>query len=77
MVETGPIAVTVYASLWKSYESGVYDGCSYKDNIILNHGVVAEGYGTDEKLGDFYLIRNSWGPTFGEEGYIRLKRDVS
>ena len=33
-------------------------------------------YGTDEKTGeDYWLVRNSWGAAWGEEGYIRLKRD--
>lgn len=41
----------------------------------MNHLVVLEGYGTDEETGeDYYLVRNSWGPRWGEAGYIRLKR---
>jgi len=33
------------------------------------------GYGTDPQLGDYWLIRNSWSPQWGEEGYIRLQRE--
>ena len=32
------------------------------------------GYGTDEKLGDYWLVRNHWGESWGENGYIRLRR---
>jgi cathepsin L len=41
----------------------------------VNHVVVLVGYGTDETLGDFWLIRNSWGTGYGENGYIRLARE--
>jgi len=71
----GPIAVSVDASTWHSYESGVFNGCSYTENIDVNHAVVLVGYGTDDKLGDFWLIRNSWGTGYGENGYIRLARE--
>ena len=41
----------------------------------MNHLVVLEGYGTDPDTGtDYWLVRNSWGPRWGEGGYIRLKR---
>jgi len=71
----GPVTVSVDASTWHNYESGVFNGCSYSDNIDLNHAVVLVGYGTDETLGDYWLVRNSWGTGFGENGYIRLARE--
>ena len=33
------------------------------------------GYGTDAEHGDFWIVRNSWGPEWGENGFIRLKRE--
>jgi cathepsin L len=75
LATVGPLAINVDASTWHTYESGVFDGCSY-DAMDLNHVVVLVGYGTDEATGsDYWLVRNSWSPTYGEGGYIRLKRD--
>ena len=71
----GPVAVAVDASAWNSYESGIFNGCNYTANIDLDHAVVVTGYGTDDTLGDFWLVRNSWGTGYGENGYIRIARE--
>jgi len=71
----GPMVVNVDAAAWKSYESGVFNGCDYSSNIDINHVVVLDGYGSDPVLGDYWLIRNSWGTSYGENGYIRLARE--
>jgi len=73
---TGPLAISVDASAWDSYESGVFDGCN-QTNPDINHAVQLVGYGTDATLGDYWLVRNSWSPSWGEVGYIRLKRSTS
>jgi cathepsin L len=54
----GPLVVNVDASQWGSYSGGVFDGCGY-DNMDLDHLVTLVGYGTDEILGDYWLVRNS------------------
>jgi len=69
----GPIAISVDAGEWGRYSGGVFDGCNQK-NPDIDHAVVLVGYGTDDKLGDYWLVRNSWGPSWGEKGYIRLKK---
>lgn len=37
-----------------------------------NHAVMAVGFGVDEQGQDYYLVRNSWGTGWGEEGYIKV-----
>jgi len=69
----GPLAISVDASVWSDYESGVFDGCN-KANPDIDHAVQLVGFGTDPKLGDFWLVRNSWTFAWGEQGYIRLAR---
>jgi len=73
LTTTGPLAVSVDASTWSFYEEGVFDGCN-QTNPDLDHAVQLVGFGTDAKFGDYWLIRNSWSPSWGEQGYIRLKR---
>eukprot|EP01130_Rhizamoeba_saxonica_P019074 TRINITY_DN9784_c0_g1_i1.p1 TRINITY_DN9784_c0_g1~~TRINITY_DN9784_c0_g1_i1.p1 ORF type:complete len:366 (+),score=91.99 TRINITY_DN9784_c0_g1_i1:34-1131(+) len=69
----GPISISVDASTWHLYESGVFDGCN-QTNPDIDHAVQLVGYGTDDKLGPYWLVRNSWSPVWGEQGYIRLAR---
>jgi len=74
----GPIAVSVDASSWGAYESGIYNGCNQK-NPDIDHLVVLAGYGVDNSNGaipgqKYWLVRNSWSPAWGEKGYIRVAR---
>jgi len=67
----GPVSVTVSAEPWQLYGGGVFKGCSsglFKSNT-LDHGVQAVGY-----TADYWIVRNSWGASWGEEGFIRISR---
>lgn len=73
LYERGPVGVSVAATNWHLYASGVFDHCG-KDSVI-DHAVTLIGYGRDSKSGDlFYLIQNSWGSNWGEGGRIRILR---
>ena len=74
LARTGPVAISVDAAAWHDYDSGVYTGCG-TDTVTLDHNVQMVGYGTDPKTGlDYWLVRNSWGASYGEEGFIRVHR---
>lgn len=74
LVELGPVAVSVSADqTWFMYQRGIMDGCR-KDNPVINHAVVAVGYGVDPSGIGFWELQNSWGRFWGENGHIKLLR---
>uniref|UniRef100_A0A665TPM9 Cathepsin S-like n=1 Tax=Echeneis naucrates TaxID=173247 RepID=A0A665TPM9_ECHNA len=70
----GPIAVGIDATRprFTFYRSGVYNDptCTQK----VNHAVLVVGYGSLSGQ-DYWLVKNSWGTTFGDQGYIRMSRN--
>ncbi|OQU83038.1 senescence-specific cysteine protease SAG39 [Sorghum bicolor] len=69
-----PVSVAVDANNFQFYKGGVMTADSCGTN--LNHAVTAVGYGTAEDGTPYWLLKNQWGSTWGEEGYLRLQRGV-
>ena len=74
-IALGVTSVTIDAdsTLFRNYKSGVitdYDECKTK----LDHAVAAVGYGTTDDGIDYYLVRNSWGSAWGDNGYVKIGR---
>eukprot|EP00066_Takifugu_rubripes_P023646 XP_011612912.1 PREDICTED: cathepsin L1-like [Takifugu rubripes] len=71
----GPITVAIDAShsSFLFYSSGIYEESNCNPNN-LSHAVLLVGYGSEGGQ-DYWLIKNSWGPSWGEGGYMRLIRD--
>ena len=61
------------AGAFSQYQGGIFSGCS--SSAELDHAVVVVGYGTQDGQ-DYWLVKNSWGSSWGEKGFIRVKRGV-
>ncbi len=73
MYQYGPLAVTVAASgSFKAYKHGIYNA---NDGQSINHIVAIVGWNDDE--GGYWIMRNSWGARWGEEGYMRIAYDTN
>ncbi|GAB2280552.1 hypothetical protein Dimus_015178 [Dionaea muscipula] len=77
-VANQPVSVSIDAggTDMQFYSQGVFTG---ECGTELNHGVVAVGYGTTtatDGTTDYWIVRNSWGTGWGENGYIRMQRGI-
>jgi len=68
--KNGPPSVCVAAESWNSYHGGVLTSCPGS----VDHCVQAVGYNTDHNPA-YWIVRNSWGETWGEKGYIYIAMD--
>lgn len=74
----GPIAICIDASSdqFAHYSKGIYfDFNCHNEPNQLDHCVLVVGYGTDEHDREYYIVKNSYGTSWGEGGYFRLPRN--
>jgi cathepsin L len=72
-----PISIAIQASqfVFQFYKSGVITDDSCGSSGDIDHGVLAVGYGTDlETQQPYFLVKNSWGETWGSDGFVKLGR---
>ena len=72
----GPVSVAIEAdkSVFQEYKGGIIKDISC--GTKLNHGVLVVGYGEEDGV-KYWLVKNSWGENWGEDGYVRIMREDS
>ena len=75
-VSRGPVSIAIEADTreFQLYTSGVLTGDACGTN--LDHGVLIAGYGQEDGT-EYWLVKNSWGPSWGDQGYIKIGRSDS
>jgi C1A family cysteine protease len=70
-IANGPTSVTVCAlsPVFQQYTSGIVNDASC--GTQMDHAITAVGYGTEAGV-DYYIVRNSWGASWGDAGYIKI-----
>lgn len=69
-VQLGPVSISADAS-WGPYGGGIFDGCSADPDI--DHAIQLVGYNKENPEEAYWIVRNSWSESWGEDGYIRLR----
>jgi len=72
LMKSGPLAIGINAGPMQLYFGGIMDLPKFLCPASLDHGVSIVGFGSSPK--PYWIIKNSWGATWGEKGYLRIAR---
>jgi C1A family cysteine protease len=80
IVDHGPVSVALCANTaFHGYGGGVFNACTYpkpcnpNTGDPVNHAVTLVGWDDNQGANGVWILRNSWGPTWGENGYMRIE----
>ncbi|XP_064076719.1 procathepsin L-like [Vanessa tameamea] len=76
LANIGPLSIAIDAGVLQQYHGGIIAD-NYCSGSQIDHAVVLVGYGTDENGIKYWVVKNSWGIGFGEQGYFRMQRGVN
>ena len=68
------VGMDASANAFQLYSSGVYAPATCS-STSLDHGVAVVGYDTMTQGGDYWIVRNSWGESWGQDGYVYIARN--
>eukprot|EP01116_Phalansterium_solitarium_P001567 TRINITY_DN1137_c3_g1_i1.p1 TRINITY_DN1137_c3_g1~~TRINITY_DN1137_c3_g1_i1.p1 ORF type:complete len:339 (+),score=144.40 TRINITY_DN1137_c3_g1_i1:170-1186(+) len=75
LYNNGPVSIAADAQEWQYYTGGVFRAPCGRQ---LDHGILIVGYGTAQTIGSgkvpYWIVKNSWGADWGEQGYLRIER---
>jgi|GEM_PF-1460230 len=75
ILDHGPVAATVYVGpAFQAYKGGIFNAC---EQGITNHAIVLVGWDDTQGKEGVWIMRNSWGPAWGEQGYMRIEYGCS
>lgn len=66
-----PVAVSLDATDFRLYKGGILDDVNCFN--VTNHGVTVVGYGVSSAGVNYWIVKNSWGNVWGQNGYIYIK----
>ncbi|XP_019174059.1 PREDICTED: ervatamin-B-like [Ipomoea nil] len=69
--------ISLDGGLFHHYSSGVFTGNNGDCGSGSRHAITIIGYGTSDDGKDYWLVKNSWGTSWGENGYMRMARGIN